>query len=150
MKLAGIAARALGAAAGMPLLAWPLLASLAAAGWGHWRVQGLRTEVAELQLAAAQVAQAAAQADRDAALQAEGQGRQAAAAAAQYEAWKAAKERSHADTAAALRRALGAQIPACPERVGDVLVPAAAVWVLRDAAGDAPGRPAGDPGGPGR
>jgi hypothetical protein len=139
----GLAARALGAAGGVPVLVWPLLASLALASWGHWRANSLRTEVAELKLAAAQ-------ADRDAALRAEGQGRQAAAAAARYEAWRAAKEQRHADTTAALRNALGAPIPACPARVGDVLVPAAAVGVLRAAAGDAPGRAAEDAAGPGR
>jgi hypothetical protein len=143
VKLLAWLARALGLATGASVLVWPLLASLALAGWCHWRAHSLRTQVAELQLAAAR-------AERDAILRAEGQGRQAAAAAAQYEAWKAAKEQRHADTTAALRRALDAPIPACPARLGDVLVPAAAISVLSDAAADAPGRAAEDPGGPGR
>lgn len=114
------------------LLAGALVAAVAWGAAGEWRVRGLRAEVSELRAAAAQ-------AERDAAVRAEGQGRRAAAAQAEYEAWRAAKEKSHAEAPATLRRELAGPPAGCPGRIGDVLVPAAAVGVLRAAAGDAPG-----------
>jgi hypothetical protein len=49
--VASLGARALGLAAGVPVLAWPLILATAAAGWGHWSAHTARTELAELQVA---------------------------------------------------------------------------------------------------
>lgn len=110
------------------LIAGVLVAAVAWGAAGEWRVRGLRAEAAEMRAAAAQ-------AERDAAVRAEGQGRQAAAAQAAYTAWKATQETRHAEAPAAIRRELAAAPANCPERLADVLVPGAAVRVLIESAG---------------
>jgi hypothetical protein len=105
----------------------------AAAGWR----QGVRHTLADWRTAELAAERAAAEIGRE-------NQRLAARAATQYEAQRAAQERTHADTLTRLRRALSGPIQACPAVVlGDVLVPADAVAGLRDAGADQPA-----PGGP--
>lgn len=109
-----------------------LLALLLAAAAG-WR-QGVRGTLADWRAADLATERAAADTRGE-------QQRLAATAAARYEAQRAAMERDHADTITRLRRELGEPIQ-CVEggAARDVLVPAGAVGVLRDAGAD----PAGD------
>jgi hypothetical protein len=111
----------------------------AAAGWR----QGVRHTLADWRTTELAAERAAAEIGRE-------NQRLAARAATQYEAQRAAQERTHADTLTRLRLALSGPVHACPAVVlGDVLVPAGAVAGLRDAGADqsAPGgATAGSPG----
>ncbi len=119
-----------------------LLALLLAAAAG-WR-QGVRATLADWRAADLTVERAGADMRNE-------QQRMAATAAARYEAQRAARERHHADTATSLRRALAAPIQCVSGgAAGDVLVPADAVGILRDAGADPAGDTAPATGGAGR
>lgn len=116
--------------AAVPLTGWLLLAAIVWGVVGEGRVSRLRAEVAELHAAQAAAELAAADIRSE-------QQRQAATAAARYEAQRAAREQGHADTITRLRRALAAPIQCVAGgAAGDVLVPAVAVGILRDAGAD--------------
>ena len=112
------------------IAALAVAASLAASHWWAWTT-GARTEHLEWV-----EAQAQAQAKADAELAAQRQ--EAARVAAEYEAQRAAIQRrltrAHTDLRNALQRPISC--PAGdPPAVGDVVIPADALRVLRDAAG---------------
>lgn len=114
------------------IAALAVAAALAASHWWAW-TQGAAGERLEW-------VEAQAEAKRQADAQLEAQRQETARVAAQYEAQRAAIQRRLTRASTDLRNALQRPI-SCPagdsQPVGDVVIPADAVGVLRDAAADA-------------
>lgn len=113
----------------LPWWVWALIAS-ALAAWAGIAVWRTATAVADARWLAGQAA-AHEQRRNQERIDAE----RARSASLDFERWRRDQARRQAEVASALKYALRAPI-SCPVDVGDVLVPAAAVGLLRDAGRD--------------